>query len=210
MIEKKVFEVKARRDIYTFILKNPGLHFREIGRSINMPRSTVEYHLNYLKKRGFIITEVAKGYQRYFVSKKIGEYDKKLFNILRQTVPRNIILYLSMFPDSSQSEMKAFGKRWKRHPSKIGYHLNKHHTTLNFHLQKLVGSNIVETFKFGNEVKYRLRNPEDFTDILITYNQSLLADAFGHFFKWFEAMPPDYIDKVMSRIYRVFPHPYRI
>ena len=106
--------------------------------------------------------------------------------------------------------MILFAERWKNHPSKIAYHLDKHHTTLNFHLQKLIDMDIVETFKFHNEIKYRLKNIEKVTDILISYDKSILADAFGYFFKYLENPPKDWTDRAMKRFYNVFPHPYHV
>ena len=208
MLDERVFEVRARRRIYNCVTRNPGLHFREISREVSIPKTTLGYHLKYLSSRGFLLVEQENGYRRYYASEKIGENDKKLLSILRQTVPRNIILYLSMCPNTSQTEIVKFAKKWKNHPSKIGYHLNKHHTTLNFHIQKLIEMDFIESFRVGHEIKYKLAYPEDLYDILIRYDKSLLADACGHFFKWFENPKPDYVERVMVKVYEIFPHPY--
>ena len=211
MYNEKIFEVKTRKEIYKFIMKNPGLHFREMARSLNIPVSTTRYHINYLEKRNFLSTEFENGYSRYFVSKKIGKNDKKLFNILRETVPRNIILYLSLYSDSSQANMIKFAKKWKKHPSKIGYYLNKHHTTLGFHLKKLIKEDVVESHEVGNEVRYRLKNPEDIFDLIIRYDKSILADAFGRFLKWLEYPKWDRnMDASLDKLYDIFPHPYHV
>jgi len=211
MYEEKIFEVKTRKEIYNYLIKNPGLHFRELVRSLNMPGSTLSYHLKYLEKRGFLLKEYENGYSRYYVSEKIGKNDKKLFNILRETVPRNIILFLYLSNKTSQTDMIKFAQKWKKHPSKIGYYLNKHHTTLGFHLKKLIEEDIIESYDVGNETRYRLKNPEDIFDLLIRYDKTILADAFGRFLKWFE--DPHWgssMDASIDRIYDIFPHPYHI
>ena len=110
MYKEKIFEVKTRKEIYNYLIKNPGLHFREIVRSLNMPGSTLSYHLKYLEKRGFLLKEFENGYSRYYVSEKNGKNDKKLFNILREIVPRNIILFLCLSSNSSQTDMIKFAK----------------------------------------------------------------------------------------------------
>ena len=210
---QKTFEVKPRRKIYSFIMKNPGLHFREISRELHVPKTTMNYHLNYLKKRGFISTESENGYTRYFISKNVGEMDKKLLSILRETVPRNIILYLSLFPGSSQADMTQFAKRWKNHPSKIGFHLSKHHTTLGFHLQKLIELDIVRSDTVGHEIKYTLKNPSDLYDLLIVYDKSILSDAFGRFLKRLDDPNPMWdrnINALFDAAYDIFPHPYHV
>ena len=108
MYTEKIFKVKSRKDIYNFIKKNPGVHFRKISRNLNIPSSTLSYHISYLVKRSLLTKESENGYLRFYISQKIGKNDKKLFNILRETVPRNIILYLFLYFESSQKEMIYF------------------------------------------------------------------------------------------------------
>ena len=43
-----ILELEKRRKIYNYILTNPGLHFNEIVRGLQIPKTTLEYHLNYL------------------------------------------------------------------------------------------------------------------------------------------------------------------
>jgi len=69
--------LEKRRIIYNYILKNPGLHFRNISRKLKIPKSTIEYHLVYLKKQGLIVENQELGYLRYYASEKIGQKDKK-------------------------------------------------------------------------------------------------------------------------------------
>ena len=39
-----------RDKIYSIIVQNPGLHFREIQRRTNIATGALQYHLEYLKK----------------------------------------------------------------------------------------------------------------------------------------------------------------
>ena len=211
MYNEKIFELKTRKEIYDYIMSNPGMHLRDISRSLKMPVSTLEYHLRYLEKRDFLSKDFENGYSRFYVTQNVGKNDKKLFNVLRETVPRNIILYLCLYSNSSQTDMINFAKKWKNHPSKIGHYLNKHHTTLGFHLKKLINEDIVESYECGNEVRYRLKNPEDIFDLIIRYDKSILADAFGRFLKWFEdARWGGNMDEVIGVLWDVFPHPYHV
>ena len=214
MYREKIFEVKARKDIYNFVKKNPGVHFRKISRALNIPASTLSYHIKYLIKRDLLSKELENGYLRFYVSQKIGKNDKKLLNILRETVPRNIILYLLLYHHSSQKEMINFAEKWKNHPSKIGYHLNKHRTTLGFHLKKLIEEDIIESFNAklfdnGQEIRYRLKNPIKIYDILIKYDKSILSDAYGRFLKYVDdSYKDDWIDKAVGKFFDVFPIPF--
>lgn len=181
MIEN-ILNLETRRKIYNFILKYPGLHIREISRRMGIPFSTLKYHLNYLVKRN-LITEKSEGrYSRFYVSNKIGRKYKEIINFLRKDTPRNIILILSAYVGCSQTE--------------ISENLEKHPSTIAFHLKKLENMNIIERVSIDkgkinkdsiplviertqvtNEAIYMLKNPEFVYDLLITYKETLLDDT---------------------------------
>ena len=218
MHKEKIFEVKLRKDIYNYIKKNPGVHFREIKRSLNMPLSTLEYHIKYLVKRELLSKESKNGYLRFYVLQKIGRNDKKLLNILREPVPRNIVLYLFLYYHFSQKELIIFAEKWKNHPSKMGYHLDKHRTTLIFHIKKLVEEDVLEPLKVNffnrsnnsSELRYRLKNPEKILDLIIKYDKSILSKAYGRFLKYvYDKYEHDWIDDIIKNFFDIFPIPYR-
>ncbi len=210
---EQMFDIDARRNIYSFIKKNPGLHFREVSRELDIPASTLKYHLNYLIKKKILLKQKDNGYLRYYSSDKVSNGDKKLLSILRETVPRNIVLYLFLYSDSSNKEIMDFAEKWKNHPTKIGYHLNKHRTTISFHIKKLLEENILESFTVKNEVRYRLKNPEDIIDLIIKYKKSILSEAYGRFLKYLENPRNDNknnsIDNALDALFDIFPLPFR-
>ena len=123
MISKKnILNLDARNMIYNFILKNQGLHLREVSRRMKIPISTLKYHLIYLEKEELISTKTEKGYKRYFVIDKLGQTEKDILNLLRQEAPRNIIFKLVFNGVSSQIELS---KDLKKNPATISYHLKK-------------------------------------------------------------------------------------
>jgi len=207
---KKILEIKPRNDIYNFIKSNPGFHFREISRSLNMPSSTLKYHLNYLERKGFLSKQSEKGYLRYYASEKVSSNDKKLLNLLREPVPRNIILYLLLYLQSSQSDILNFAKKWKNHPSKIGFHLNKHRTTIGFHLKKLLKDDVLYSVNKGPEVIYRINDVDAILDIIIRYDKSVLADAYGRFLLHIKDSQKTSIeiDNFMDIFNEIFPPPF--
>lgn len=174
--KKDVLDLKARRTIYSFILKCPGLHLSELCKRLNMHKNNVDYHLKILIKQGLIETSSEDGYTGYYVTKLDGERaravakvlinsmpyetekrlfhifkylvpgrkDKRILNLIRRSVPREIIAFLFVHPDSSQIE--------------ISRHLKKHHSTVSFHLNKLIKANIIERIPNGNEIRYRIKN----------------------------------------------------
>ncbi len=208
MDKQEILKIKTRKDIYNLIKKNPGKHFREIKRELKIPVGTLDYHLHYLMKKEFIKKKVDKKYTRFYVSKDTNEVNTKLINILRQKVPRNIILYLFLRPDSSINQIIKFGKKWKNHPTKIGFYLDKHRTTIEYHLKKLIDLDIIESHKKGKTRYYFIKNYEDLLDLFIVYEESILEDAQGRFLKYLQYIPKDLIDKYTEAIFDIFPHPY--
>ena len=71
-------------------MKYPGLHFREISRILNIPKTTLDYHLRILEKKELIISECNGRYVRYFVKNNVSEQDKKILGILRIGIPLKI------------------------------------------------------------------------------------------------------------------------
>ena len=122
MPRQKALELEIRRKIYEFIAEKPGLHLREISRSMKIPKTTLTYHINYLEKSNLINQKHSNGCNRLFINEKIGRKEQQLLNILRQKIPRRIFLYLLFSLSFSQLECS---KELNVHPATISYHLDK-------------------------------------------------------------------------------------
>ncbi|MCX6663401.1 MAG: winged helix-turn-helix transcriptional regulator [Euryarchaeota archaeon] len=129
-MENTILEFKRRREIYEFISQNSGLHMRDISRKLNVPFTSLKYHLNYLEKKGFIISRDDGKYSRYFISLEIGEKEKRILNCLRKKTTLHIILWFFIAVQCSQKDISRF--------------LEKHPTTISFHLRKMIQTGIIE------------------------------------------------------------------
>jgi DNA-binding MarR family transcriptional regulator len=129
-MENTILEFKRRREIYEFISQNSGLHMRDISRKLNVPFTSLKYHLNYLEKKGFIISRDDGKYTRYFISLEIGEKEKRILNCLRKRTTLHIILWFFIAVQCSQKDISGF--------------LEKHPTTISFHLRKMIQTGIIE------------------------------------------------------------------
>ena len=227
MIYKKdIFDLDTRRRIYNFILNHPGLHFRNISRELNMPRSTLEYHLRYLKARGFLNPVSQGNYTYYYVlDNKLDSNQKKMLHLLSKEVPRNIIIFLIYHFCTSQIELSKC--------------LEKHPTTIEFHLKKLLNAGIIEPAptkngkvyigrkclkiilrKSGkNEIIYRLKDTPLMYNLLIYYNKNLncnFINDLSYICKFHASInnKPSVLgrngllDSIEKEILNVFPHPY--
>ena len=161
-IKFNILRIERRREIYNCILNNPGLHLGEISRKLEIPKSTLYYHLNFLEKYGFIVKRENGRYVHYYITNNIGEEDKKIIGLLRQEMPYKIILYLFSNPESCQR--------------KISRHLNRHPTTIAFHLEKLDNLETLDKHPIGNKIQYKLRDSNYLTKLLMKYNSNFLYD----------------------------------
>ena len=230
MEKRDTLELETRKKIHHYILKYPGLHFRELMRKLNLPNGTLGYHLQYLEKRGLITTKSEDGYVRYYIINNIGNDQKKMIHILRQEVPRNIILYLLWQSCASQIELS---KSLEKHPTTIEIHLKKLLNrniverapvdTEGVHVEFLGPVKIVDRAPVGKEIIYRLKNPYSTYHSVILYKKRSLNDNFcdilsvGYkFSSWCLSgvrktkikSYKDILESFEEGIYEVFPHPY--
>ena len=223
--KRDVLSLEMRRMIYNLILKNPGLHIRAIQRRVNMPYTSLKYHLDYLVKRNLIVSKTYRRYQRYFTKDSMSCESKKIISILREKTTNGIIIFLLVNVCSSRYELSK--------------ELGKDAATVTFHLNKLYELDLIEkaivndagvllpkskrTYDrkpVGNEILYKLTNPPLIYNTLITYQNSLSEiDNIEHILNYFNYMISDgvpkkiknYISSLDSAIevfYDVFPHPY--
>jgi DNA-binding MarR family transcriptional regulator len=129
-MENTILEFERRREIYEYISQNSGLHMRDISRKLNVPFTSLKYHLNYLEKKGFIISRDDGKYSRYFISLEISEKEKRILNCLRKKTTLHIILWFFIAVQCSQKDISRF--------------LEKHPTTISFHLRKMIQTGIIE------------------------------------------------------------------
>ena len=153
-MENTILEFKRRREIYEFVSQNSGLHMRDISRKLNVPFTSLKYHLNYLEKKGFIISRDDGKYRRYFISLEIGEKEKRILNCLRKRTTLHIILWFFIAVQCSQKDISRF--------------LEKHPTTISFHLRKMIQAGIIEQISIDKGVIYNDTPP-------ITINRSQVS-----------------------------------
>ena len=197
MNQEKIFELATRKKIYNFILNYPGLHKRELSRKLNISYANLKYHLNYLTQRELIIESAEGRYVRYFTANYISEIDRKILNLLRQELPRKIILYLFFNLDPSLIQ--------------IANNLKKDPRTIAFHLNKLKKIGIIQQIPDGNKLRFRLDMYELIIDSLITYKKKLFDnEVTGLINKLGINGFINSTDNVMNVFWDVIPHPYHV
>ena len=186
MVENDALDFETRRKIYSYIRKSPGLHLRELGRKLNIPLSTLDYHLYYLKQRNLIKDRQDGRYTRYYVEGEgdIGSKDREILGILRQSVTRSITMFLLLNPNASHR--------------RVCEHIQLAPSTTTFHLNKLIKLEIAQRTQTGRETAYLIIDPDHLSDLLVTYQKSFLDASVDRFIETWLGLNPQQLRKTIK------------
>lgn len=160
----KVLDLENRKKIYNLILNYPGLNLSEISKLLKFNVALVNYHTRFLEENEFINSIKEDGFKRFYISGEIGTKDKKLLGLLRQEIPLKIVLFLLEHPCSQHKEiLKNF---------------NLAASTLTYHLNKLVKSEIIFLTISNDKRVYVVKNEKDVVAFLIRYKPSEILKRF--------------------------------
>jgi DNA-binding transcriptional ArsR family regulator len=223
-----LLELKTRKQIYDFIHKYPGIHLREIIRKLDLSEGTIRYHLKYLEKNEVINKKIEDGYSRFYATNSVSSVNKKILQLMRKQVPRNIMLYLLVSTYASQKNLSD--------------ELIKTPSTIKFHLKKLIKMEIIEeatqekgfvftTYKNvkkmrykpqGREIVYMLKDPYLIYDLFVTYKNKLFDNGTTkEVLDWLDWITrtgekpyrlkdkKKYAKDVEDLLYELFPLPFR-
>ena len=227
---ENILELEARRQIYNIILKHPGLHLRELSRTVNISFGGLRHHLNYLKKQEYIVTRSDQRYTHYYVTKKVGKKDKELMNLLRQEVPLKILLLLllsgpaDLYGKFSKEEQNNPALRTTVHSKKdlanLTDYWNKQYanlfrlkikrTTIDFHLKKFIEADIVEKIQVGKANKYKVKDEFGIWLFLARYQTAFSDDRVNLLLFWQSDFIGKRVDAVIDTAMDIFPHPYHV
>ena len=136
ILKKDILKLNNRKKIYDFIDKNPGLNIREISRKLNIPFTSLSYHLKYLEKLDLIREKHEGKYKKIFNSYNIGTKDKKILSLLRNKNSCKILIYLLWMLSCSQIELSR--------------ELNLSPPTVSYYLKKMVDMEVIEEIPVVN------------------------------------------------------------
>lgn len=159
MFKEEILENARRQKIYATIKKSPGLHIRELQRTLDIPLASLQYHLNYMARRNIIVEEKAEHYTRYYCN-PLDPEDKKLLTVLRQKRLRDIVLIVLV---TKKAKYRFIVDELKIPTS-----------TVSFYLKCLIDNNVIERTKVGYENVYTIKNEDRIAKILVAYQSSLI------------------------------------
>lgn len=163
----EALNLENRRNIYQFVAKHPGTHVREMERGLGMQTGLLAYHLDYMEKRQVLRVEEDGYYKRYFPADRFHLKDRQTMSVLRQRMPRKIIMHLILNgPSSFQQLQVAMG-------------ISK--STLSYHLKRLSARSMIVVSKREKESIYSVEDLSYVADLLVSLRESLESDAVDRF-----------------------------
>ena len=159
MFKDEILANENRRKVYSVIEANPGIHMRELQRVLDMPLTTLEYHLTYMARKKILFKESESHYKRYYV-RPLDSEDKRILSALRQKRMRDIVFLVL----ANKKVKYQF----------IADYLKLPHSTLSFYLKYLIENMVLTKDKIGYENIYSVRDEDRVAKVLIAYKSSFI------------------------------------
>lgn len=153
-------ELETRKAVYELVVRNPGVHLREIERLTNLPLGVVRYHLDRLQREELIFAKEDRYFKRFFPKGRIPNVPTETFAVLRQESLRRIVLHLLNSPGATHANLMAA--------------LNLPASTLSTYLSILLQKNVLRRERKGRENLYFVADEESVVKVLMVYRPSFL------------------------------------
>jgi len=134
---------EIRTIILQHIQNNPGIHLRRISSDLQLAMGQVQYHLRVLEESGKVKSRKINLYRHYYHAEILDKQHELILAFLAQETTRDILSYLVEHPDSTQTDIANY----------------KHFSapTINWHMSRLIETQIVTSKKEGKTVKYSIK-----------------------------------------------------
>ena len=148
-----------RGEIYEFIIKNPGIRYRELVRLAGISNGVLTYHLGMLEKFGEIRVKRLsnKRVTRYFTV-NIPKEDSDIIICFRSKVIRNIVFFVI------DNDLCTFNE--------IVDHVGKAPSTISWHVKKLREAGILRMIHGNDRLLYSITDKAIINRILSEYHET--------------------------------------
>ena len=93
--------------------------------------------------------------------------DKELLGILRQKIPRDIIIFIMLNKGASHGDIRK--------------EFNISASTFSYHINKVVSTGCIYFEKIGRKKRYYVKNPEEVALALVTYKKGFADEVVDSF-----------------------------
>lgn len=156
----------VRDRIYRHVAANPGTHFSQLRRDLDLATGQTQYHLEQLREAGEVVAESLYGRTHYYTS----AYDapkRSAIAVLRRETARDVLCYLVAEGPSP--------------PAAVANDLDIARSTLEWHLGHLIEQALLEKRHDGGRVTLVLSDPDATAQALRLIDPTLperLVDRF--------------------------------
>lgn len=147
--------------LLSFVQRYPGVHLREIRRRLGIPIGTLDYHMYRLGKEGLITVRFQGGYKCAFpavapeLNAPIPSDDQRLLAVLRQPLPRALLLHLFLDGPSS--------------PAGLAEDIGTSSANLAYFLRRLEAEGMIVREGQGSTRSVRLVDPPKVHEVLLRF-----------------------------------------
>jgi predicted transcriptional regulator len=132
-----------------------------------MSTGMLSYHLMYLERVGMLKSEADGHRKRYFIARAFMEVQRRILGLLRQDVPRRIVLEILLQGERTFSELQAAAGVSK--------------STLSYHLQKMTSRELLVRYRRERESVFAIKDMDEVSRLLVTNRQSFHDDTVDRF-----------------------------
>ncbi|WP_049893002.1 winged helix-turn-helix transcriptional regulator [Natronococcus jeotgali] len=158
---------ETRDQIARQVRGNPGIHFNELTRTLDLAPGQVQYHLRKLERSDDIVEESLYGRTHYYTP-DYGTWERGALAVLRRETARDILVCLMANGPSA--------------PNEVAEGVDIARSTLEWHLDHLVEQDLLEKERDArNHVTLVLTHPEETARMLRLVEPSIadrLVDRF--------------------------------
>lgn len=137
---KNLLNQSTRFEIYSYVLDNPGVYFRDICRNLGKPVGVVQYHLQTLTSAGLLASFRDGRYKRYFETGRFNKKEIEAISILKHETAGKILRFL-------------YDRRSIPH-TKLARELNISSQALTWQIKRLKELGFVESESNFNRIEY--------------------------------------------------------
>jgi Uncharacterized protein conserved in archaea len=158
-----MLELETRKEIFEYVQTNPGVHFSQAKRDLDMETGLLQHHLETLQEYGVLMSQEHQGKRRLFVAEELTEEEREILSSLRYETTRHILLFLI------QEETARNGS--------IAEELGVAPATVSWHVPRLVEDGIVSEIQDGRTTLYTVADVELTMQLLVRYQESFVDRA---------------------------------
>lgn len=161
--EEDVLELETRKEIFEYVQANPGVHFSQLKRDLDMETGLLQHHLRTLENYDVLTSEEHQGKRRLFVAEELDDEERAILSSLRYETTRHILLFLL---EENTARNRAIAEELGVAPA-----------TVSWHVSRLVEDGIVSEVRNGRTTRYTVTDEELTMQLLVRYQESFVDRA---------------------------------